>query len=291
MKWNQKALDRLEAVPVPPVMARYAKLDAEMRAQRKGLEEVTTDIVLETETGYLQAFGTEAVKTIKAMSEGKDAGLPDEFYQEDPDELYSINLCPAKYGACTAEKRGLMRDILIPLRKKLQELNITQIIMDKSSPPLMSHHSFTIAIIGCPNCCLSPYFSDFGIICSYKPGLDNDTCVRCGACVTYCTEGAISIDEDETVIDYQKCARCGGCVKVCPVDALAIDRKCYKVVVGGCGSRHPQIARTVTECTDVTGVLQILEKALTLYKQAPLHGRELSFHNLIKQYGVEGLRV
>jgi dissimilatory sulfite reductase (desulfoviridin) alpha/beta subunit len=184
-----------------------------------------------------------------------------------------------------------MRDVLTPLRKKLKELNITQIIMDKSSPPLMSHHSFTIAIIGCPNCCLSPYFSDFGIICSYKPGLDNDTCVRCGACVTYCTEGAISIDEDETVIDYQKCARCGGCVKVCPVDALAIDRKCYKVVVGGCGSRHPQIARTVTECTDVTGVLQILEKALTLYKQAPLHGRELSFHNLIKQYGVEGLRV
>ena len=89
----------------------------------------------------------------------------------------------------------------------------------------------------------------------------------------------------------EKCVRCGGCVKECPVDALALDRKCYKVVVGGCGSRHPQIARTVTECTDVTGVLQILEKALTLYKQAPLHGRELSFHNLIKQYGVEGLRV
>ena len=63
------------------------------------------------------------------------------------------------------------------------------------------------------------------------------------------------------------------------------------VVVGGCGSRHPQIARTVAECTDVTGVLQILEKALRLYKEAPLLGRELSFHNLIKQYGVEGLRV
>jgi len=291
MKWNLKALDRLEAVPVPPVMARYAKLDAEMRAQRKGLEEVTADIVMETEKGYLQAFGTEAVETIKAMSEGKDAGLPDEFYQEDPDELYSINLCPAKYGACTAEKRDQMKNILNPLREKLTALNVTQIIMDKSKPPLMSHHAFTISLIGCPNCCLSPYFSDFGIICSYNPGLDNDTCIRCGACVTYCTEGAISIDEDETVIDYQKCVKCGGCVKECPVDALALDRKCYKVVVGGCGSRHPQIARTVTECADVHGVLQILEKALTLYKQAPLHGRELSFHNLIKQYGVEGLRV
>jgi Pyruvate/2-oxoacid:ferredoxin oxidoreductase delta subunit len=291
MKWNQKALDRLEAVPVPPVMARYAKLDAEMRAQRKGLEEVTTDIVLETETGYLQAFGTEAVETIKAMSEGKDAGLPDEFYEEDTDELYTINLCPAKYGACTAEKRELMRDVLTPLRKKLKELNITQIIMDKSKPPLMSHHAFTISLIGCPNCCLSPYFSDFGVICSYKPGLDNDTCVRCGACVTYCSEGAISLDSEDLVIDYGKCVCCGGCVKLCPADALIIDRKCYKVVVGGCGSRHPQIARTVAECTDVTGVLHILEKTLRLYKEAPLLGRELSFHNLIKQYGVEGLRV
>jgi len=290
MKWNQKALDRLEAVPVPPVMARYAKLDAEMRAQRKGLEEVTADIVLETEKGYLQAFGTEAVETIKAMSEGKDAGLPDEFYQEDPDELFSINLCPAKYGACTAEKRDLMKNILNPLREKLTALNVTQIIMDKSKPPLMSHHAFTISIIGCPNCCLSPYFSDFGVICNYKPGIDNDICVRCGACVNYCTEGAISIDEDETVIDYQKCVRCGGCVKECPADALALVQKCYKVVVGGCGSRHPQIARTVTECTDVDGVLQILEKALNLYQQAPFTGRDISFHEVIEKYGIEALQ-
>ena len=149
MKWNKKALDRLEAVPVPPVMARYAKLDAEMRAQRKGLEEVTTDIVLETEKGYLQAFGTEAVETIKAMSEGKDAGLPDEFYQEDPDELYSINLCPAKYGACTAEKRDLMRDILIPLRKKLQGAehhadNNGQVVAAADVPSFFYHRHYRL---------------------------------------------------------------------------------------------------------------------------------------------------
>ena len=41
-------------------MARYAKLDAEMRAQRKGLQEVTTAIVRETEQGYVQTFGAEA---------------------------------------------------------------------------------------------------------------------------------------------------------------------------------------------------------------------------------------
>ena len=291
MKWQSEASVRLDEIPIPPVMARYAKRDAEMRAQRKGLQEVTTDIVRETEQGYVQTFGAEAIRTIQDMAAGKDAGLPDEFYEQDADELYAINLCPAKYGACTAEKRELMRDVLAPLRKKLRELNITQIIMDKSSPPLMSHHSFTISLIGCPNCCLSPYFSDFGIICMYHPAADNGACARCGACESYCTEKAISLASGDVVIDYDKCVCCGGCVKVCPMDALAIDRKCYKVVAGGCGSRHPQLAQTISDCADVSGVLSILEKALTLYKEAPLRGRELSFHEVIQRYGVEGLRI
>jgi Pyruvate/2-oxoacid:ferredoxin oxidoreductase delta subunit len=291
MKWNREAVARLEAIPIPPVMARYAKLDAEMRARRAGLEEVTAVVVLETERGYLQTFGPEAGRTIQDMAEGIDVGLPDEFFAEDEDELYAINLCPAKYGACTAEKRNLMRDILIPLRAKLKELNITQLIMDKSSPPLMSHHAFTIAVIGCPNCCLSPYFSDFGIICNYTPGIKIEHCVRCGDCVEYCSEKAISLDSAGLSIDYEKCVHCGGCVNVCPAAALALERKGYKVVAGGCGSRHPRIAQTVSECVDAAGVLAILEKALTLYREAPLHGRELSFHEVIKQYGVEGLKL
>jgi hypothetical protein len=36
------------------------------------------------------------VQTIKDLAAGKDVGLPDEFYEEDGDELYSISLCPAK---------------------------------------------------------------------------------------------------------------------------------------------------------------------------------------------------
>jgi dissimilatory sulfite reductase (desulfoviridin) alpha/beta subunit len=157
-------------------------------------------------------------------------------------------------------------------------------------PPVIAHHAFTIAIIGCPNCCLFPYFSDFGIICNYTPGVNNERCARCGDCVSCCSEEAISLESGDLVIDYEKCVRCGGCVKACPVEALAIDRKGYKVVAGGCGSRHPRIAQTVSECTDVSGVLQILERVLILYQQAPFKGRDISFHEVIKQYGVEGLR-
>jgi Pyruvate/2-oxoacid:ferredoxin oxidoreductase delta subunit len=291
MNWEEEALARIEQVPVPPVMARLARLDAEMRAQRKGLDRVTLDIVLETEKGYVRTFGAEAVASITAMAEGKDPGLPEEFYEEDSEDLFSIQLCPAKYGACTAEKRGMMRDILKPVRQKLKAFNVTQIIMNKSEPPLMSHHVFTVSIIGCPNCCLSPYFSDFGIICLYQPEVNNDECVQCGACANYCTEQAIRFEKNQTIIDYAACVMCGGCINKCPVDALSISRTGYKVVVGGCGSRHPRLAQTVTQCTNKAGVLQILEKALKLFEQAPVDGKELSFHGVIKKHGVDGLRI
>jgi dissimilatory sulfite reductase (desulfoviridin) alpha/beta subunit len=63
------------------------------------------------------------------------------------------------------------------------------------------------------------------------------------------------------------------------------------VVVGGCGSRHPQIAQTVTECTDVAGVLKVLEKTLMMFKETPTDGREISFHEVIKKYGVAELKI
>ena len=40
----------------------------------------------------------------------------------------------------------------------------------------------------------------------------------------------------------------------------------YKVVIGGSGARHPQIAKTVTEFTDLQGVLTILEKIAVLIR-------------------------
>lgn len=44
-------------------------------------------------------------------------------------------------------------------------------------------------------------------------------CLRCGACVSVCTEGAISIDGDDTVTDSEQCTLCGACVEVCYAEA------------------------------------------------------------------------
>ncbi len=56
-------------------------------------------------------------------------------------------------------------------------------------------------------------------------------CLGCGACVSVCPQGALSLvnildDGLRPKADHEKCARCGDCIKVCPgvnIEAPAID--------------------------------------------------------------------
>jgi len=91
------------------------------------------------------------------------------------------------------------------------------------------------------------------------------------------------------VIDFKKCAMCGGCVAKCGSGTLFNEAAGYKVVVGGSGARHPQIARTVMEYIDADGVVRILERALQRYRQYPVDKKEVSFHEMIRQSGIQGL--
>jgi ferredoxin len=53
--------------------------------------------------------------------------------------------------------------------------------------------------------------------------IDSEKCMSCGACVTLCPVGAITMDEDATVvIDKEKCigSTCGACVDACPARAI-----------------------------------------------------------------------
>ena len=290
MEWEKEAEAILEDIAVPPMMAQFVRLDAERRALQKGLAKVTTACAKATRKGYERTFGCEATDVIRRMGRGEDVGLPDAFFEDDDAELFKIELCPAKYGACTAEKREMMLAVLVPLREKLKQLNATRIVLEKARTPIMSHHVFRIAIIGCPNCCMSPYFNDFGIICQLRPEVKTEGCTQCQACVSCCTEGAITLQDGNPVIDYARCVLCGGCEKECKKEVIFTKEKGYKVVVGGTGSRHPRIAQTVTQWTDANGVTAILEKALAAYHKFPVEKKEISFHEMICRLGVEALR-
>ena len=75
----------------------------------KGLSCVTSYIARETEKGYEDALGKEAVEPTRKMAAGEDAAAAGQFFSvEEPDELYAIQLCPAKFGASTMGKRKQM---------------------------------------------------------------------------------------------------------------------------------------------------------------------------------------
>jgi anaerobic sulfite reductase subunit C len=289
MNWDAEAEKIIDEIPLPPIMARFARMDAERRALQRGRDTVTPAIAKAVEKGYERVFGKEATEMVRRMCRGEHVDLPDEFFEDDDAELFKIEICPAKFGACTAEKREMIKDIVAPVRALLKRLNTTDIILRKALTPLMSHHVLRVAVIGCPNCCMSPYFADIGIICCFRPGIRDEGCVQCGLCVQACAEDAITLDNGQPVIERERCIHCGACVDVCPKDVLYIDKKGYKVVVGGSGSRHPQLARTVICFTDAEGVVNIVEKAVLAYRDYPQAKREISFHAMIAKEGVNHL--
>jgi ferredoxin len=55
--------------------------------------------------------------------------------------------------------------------------------------------------------------------------LDRDICMDCGACVSLCPTGALSIEKDYSVkLDEDKCILCEVCVPACPVRAIKVKR-------------------------------------------------------------------
>jgi uncharacterized protein (DUF362 family)/NAD-dependent dihydropyrimidine dehydrogenase PreA subunit len=55
-----------------------------------------------------------------------------------------------------------------------------------------------------------------------RPLQNRNRCVLCGICVAACPPGAMAIDGNRLVIDYDACIRCFCCRELCPHDALDV---------------------------------------------------------------------
>ncbi len=49
-------------------------------------------------------------------------------------------------------------------------------------------------------------------------------CVKCGACVLWCSNNAIALVDGKPEIDSGKCAGCGVCLEVCPIAEVLVDK-------------------------------------------------------------------
>jgi ferredoxin len=52
--------------------------------------------------------------------------------------------------------------------------------------------------------------------------INKEKCVMCGACISPCPTGAITMVGDELRVDDKLCIRCKACVYACPVRALTM---------------------------------------------------------------------
>jgi pyruvate formate lyase activating enzyme len=99
---------------------------------------------------------------------------------------------------------------------------------------------------GCPlRCvwCSSPFTWKGRKDLVYRVG----KCIHCGVCIRACPEGALSANEDGTiVVDQSRCIGCGECVEVCPTTARIFD----------------------STTMDVKEVLAVLERDRAFYEQS-----------------------
>lgn len=57
---------------------------------------------------------------------------------------------------------------------------------------------------------------------SLPPQIDAESCIACGACVTACSHGAMTMHGGAPALDVKACAGCGECAVICPVGAITI---------------------------------------------------------------------
>ena len=57
------------------------------------------------------------------------------------------------------------------------------------------------------------------------PKVDQERCIRCGRCATFCPEGVSTMEEVGPQIDLTYCKGCGICVVECPVDAIDFEEE------------------------------------------------------------------
>ena len=288
MKWDENAEKAHEILPIPPMMGPYARLQSETIARHKGLNSVTDNIVKETEKIYADFMGKEKTEQLRAFISGTGPApeIEDELFFEDENALYHIDVCFAKYG----ENSTLVRDTLKEMKRSvisiMEEENLTEIMADLSTVAFHGGSRFSVGMTGCPNCCVSPYMKNFGIIMQHRVSITDAECTLCGECLKMCIDKAIQLSDDGPVIDRETCVQCELCARDCPTGKLVVNERGFRVIVGGTGARNPSLAVIVEDFTSKERVLAILRNTIAKLRIAQ-PGETL--RSIIDREGVEAL--
>lgn len=289
MKWDENAEKAVETLPVPPIMLPYARLQAEKIARHRGLDSVTAAVLKETEKVYADFMGKEKTGQLRAYIAGTGPmpEMEDELFFSDETALYYVETCFTKYGENTELVRGALKDMMRSIKSVMQEERLTDIMADLTPGALHGASRFSIGMTGCPNCCVSPYMKDFGIIMQHRVDITDAECVQCGECLKMCLEKSIHLTNDGPVIDRTTCVQCELCARDCPTGRLAVHKRAWRVIAGGGGGHHPTLAVTIEDFTTKERVLAILRNAIAKLRKA-VPGESL--RTIIQKQGPEAIR-
>ena len=251
MKWSTQADQAMQKVPF--FVRKKVKKRVEAYAEQKGKISVDLSDVNELKKKFLSKGGME--KEIKGY---EVAGC------------FGDSGCPNASNSCTR----LAADI----EKILKEQDILGFLKQSVGQDLKFHHEFRVTLCDCPNACSRPQIADIGIIGAVLPGLSDQACILCNACVQACEEEAILLDEKKKIplIDADKCMMCGKCIHACPTGTIGEKHKGFRVMLGGRLGRHPRLAMEVAGLCSYDEVLGIVKNCLKFYKERSKNGQRFS---------------
>ena len=139
---------------------------------------------------------------------------------------------------------------------------------DLATVALHGASRFSLVMTGCPNCCVSPYLKDFGVIMQHRVDITDEECLLCGTCLKMCVNKSIQLTDDGPVINRKTCAQCELCARDCPTGKLVVKERGFLVIAGGSAGRNHTLAVPIESFTSKERVFTILRNAIAKLRTA-----------------------
>ncbi|WP_041273442.1 4Fe-4S dicluster domain-containing protein [Desulforapulum autotrophicum] len=249
MEWTEQAEDAIAKVPF--FVRKKVRKRVEKEAAQTGKNQVTLGEVKATQTRFLSGMDAE----IKG---------------------YQVETCFGSEGC--PNRIASADDLVEQIEALFKQEDILSLLRQQVKGDLKFHHEFRVAVAQCPNGCSQPQIKGIGIISAARPGVTEEACIGCGACVDACQEGAIALtgDGEQPEIDFDRCLMCAKCVKACPTGTLATATQGYRVQLGGRLGRHPRLAMELPGIHTQTQVIEIVKQCIRFYREKSRHGERFS---------------